>query len=227
VTLSVPVVSFGSPNWDAIPEDFHRAVGATTQRREVFARGQTMLYARSPRGGVALLEELEKSRLGDITLALAGSMGRWLGGEHRWVAAVQAPTGSRGTLWGSGGWDFGARVESSWVLSRGGSRLGTSVGYSRLDPEGSWLGYRRRDTWHAAACVEFPLTAATQVLLGTRWEQSPIAGFGAVSQNAGSWNAGVRRTFEDRRWVAFVLGEDAWGVMPDFSLHLAYGVALP
>lgn len=222
-TLTIPWMELGGVHWDAIPEKFHQFVGAKRMRRDFFPRGETVLYVRAPGGRIAQFAEVERRGIADISLALAGPLGRWLEGDHRWVVAAEAPTGKRGTLFGSGGWDAAVRWEGAWQLSRRGARLGVSAGYNRLDGEGSWLGIARRNTRHAAADVSLPVGARTQFLATVRWDESPVVDMGELSRAYGALSLGLRRQLAGGQWVVFAVGEDWRGVNPDFTLHLAVG----
>jgi hypothetical protein len=222
-TLTVPWMRVGGPGGDSIAEWFHDAIGAKDMRRPWFPRGQSLLYVRAEGGRVALFDEIEGSGIGDVSLALSGRPGRALGGEHRWALAVEAPTGEKGTLLGSGGWDAAVQWQGAWRLSRRGARLGLTAGAARLDRKGSWLGLPRRDTYHLAADVRLPVGRRAQFLFTTRWDTSPIADMGELSRNSGFWSVGIRRGLPAGGWLAFSVGENWQGIVPDWTFHLAAG----
>jgi len=230
LTVSLPWVEIGSPHWDAISEDIHDALGWGVGGREVFAHSQTVAYVWNPKEQRAIegWEELEGSGVGDVRIALSGPLGGAWGGEHRWVAAVEAPTGDEGTIGGSGGWDAGVRWLGTWRFSR--SMVRGALGYTRLDGGGSFLGAPRDDTWHAAAEYRHLWGERADTLLGVRWDTSPLATFsgGEPGQPAFMFTFGVRRWLSDAVFLAGTLGENLIpdGVNPDFTLQLQLGARL-
>ena len=230
LTVSVPWLEVGSPHWDAISQEIPSALGWGVGGREVFAHSQTLAYVWSPQDGRAIegRGEIESSGVGDIRLALSGALGEAAGGEHRWVAAVEAPTGDEGTLAGSGGWDAGVRWLGTWRYSR--SLLRCALGYTRLDDSGSFLGAPRDDTWHAAAEYRHLWGERADTLLGVRWDTSPLASFsgGEPGQPAFMFTFGIRRWLSDSVFLAAALGENLIpdGVNPDFTLQLQLGARL-
>jgi hypothetical protein len=129
----MPWLEVGAPHWDAIAEDVHAKVGLGGVARDLFPRGQSTVYVRGRRAAIERLSGLEGSGLGDVTLSVTGPLGRWLGAEHRWVVAVEAPTGEAGTLRGSGGWDTGVRWFGTW------GQGGKQVRVSSPGSTGAWL----------------------------------------------------------------------------------------
>ena len=230
LTVSMPWVEIGSPHWDAISEEIHNALGWGVGGREVFAHSQTLAYVWSPDEGRAIegWDEMEGSGVGDIRLALSGALGAAWGGEHRWIAAVEAPTGDAGTIAGSGGWDAGVRWLGAWSFSR--SQLRCAVGYTHLDGAGTFLGAPRDDTWHAAAEYRHLWGERADTLVGVRWDTSPLASFsgGEPGRPAYMFTFGVRRWLSDTVFIAGVLGENLIpdGVNPDFTLQLQLGARL-
>jgi hypothetical protein len=228
-TLQVPWVGVGSPHWDAIAEDFHARVGIENVRRDWFPRGQSTVYVRGHRVAVERLSGLEGSGLGDVTLSVTGPLGPWLGAEHRWAIAVEAPTGKEGTLRGSGGWDSGVRWFGTW--GQGPSQLRVGLGYTWLDPGGSWLGVKRANSWGALVEGHVPLSRRLTLRGSARFDSSPLAGFtdSDIGTTSVYWTVGMLAPVTTSAWVGFDLGE-AYGSnaeIPDFSLHLQFGFKLP
>lgn len=226
VVLQVPWVSLGSPGWDGVPERFHNSFGLGNMRRDFFPRGQTTIVLRGRAGTVSRLANSEGgSGLGDVSLALSGPGGRWLGASHRWAVAVEAPTGERDTLRGSGGWDTGLRWFATWGEGRRQARLG--LGYSFLDPGGSWLGVRRDDTWHTQVEFRHPLKGGWDWRVSLRLDSSPLASFtdSEIGDPSFFWLAGVLVPVGRSGFVALDLGENYphHALAPDFTLHLSLG----
>jgi hypothetical protein len=197
--------------------------------RDLFARGQSTVYVRGRRAAIERLSGLEGSGLGDVTLSVTGPLGRWLGAEHRWVVAVEAPTGEAGTLRGSGGWDTGVRWFGTW--GQGASQARVGLGYTWLDPSGSWLGVKRDDIWGALIEGRAPLGRRIALRGSARFDSSPLAGFTGsdIGANSFYWTVGVLVPAAANAWVAFDLGENygSNAEVPDFSLHLQLGLTLP
>jgi len=227
-SLAMPWIEIGRPHWDAISQNFHGALGWGEGSREMFARSQTLAYVWSPRlhRAIAGWEELARSGIGDVSVTLSGPLGTLAGGEQRWAAAVEAPTGKEGTLAGSGGWDVGVRWFGAWRWTR--SLLRGAVGYTRLDPGGSFLGAERSDTWHALAEYRHAWGERADVLAAVRWDTSPLASFsgGEPGKAAFFFTFGARRWLGGGVFAAFALGENLipGGVNPDFTVQLQIGV---
>jgi len=227
LTAILPWVEVGRPHWDALSQDVHRALGWTTGDRDVFPHSGTLVYVWNAERGRALEGggELRGTALGDLRLALSGPLGRLVGGEHRWVVALEAPTGPRGTVAGSGGWDVGLRWFGRWQGRRTALRLG--AGWSRLDRSGDLLGVRRDDTWHGLAEAVAALGARSALQLACRADSSPLASFtgGLPAEPAVTFSLAWRRTLAHGGWLALALGENLppHGVAPDFTLHVQGG----
>jgi hypothetical protein len=227
VALSIPWVEVGAPNWDAIPEDFHERFGLSSVRRRPFPRGQSIVVVRGADGMVERFEDIVGSGLGDASVAVTGRLGSWLGGEQQWVVAVEAPTGERDTVWGSGGWDAGLRWFGTWGGERRQVRFG--LGYTWLDGAGSWLGVHRSNTWHAVAEAHVPLGPLIARCL-VRLDSSPLSGF--TSSETGNpalyWTLGVLGDLAREAWWAFDVGENFPSLAegPDFSFHVLFGTRL-
>lgn len=224
LSVRIPWIEIGAPRWDAIAEEFHARFGLSNMRRDWFPRGQAVVVVRGRRGMVERFAGNTGSGLGDARIAVTGRLGRWLGAEHVWVATVEAPTGSRGTLRGSGGWDTGVRWFGSWGGGRRQVRLG--AGYTWLDPRGSWLGVRRANTWHALAEARAPL-GRLDVRYSLRLDGSPLADFTSseVGRASTYWTLGVLGRLGAGAWWAFDFGENfpTKAEAPDFSFHLLVG----
>jgi len=227
LTVALPWLDVGAPHWDAISQDVHRALGWGRGGRDLFAHSQTLAWVWSAAEGRAIegWGDLARSGAGDLRLALSGALGAPAGGEHRWVVAVEAPTGDEGTLAGSGGWDAGVRWLGAWRSPR--SMLRCALGYTRLDSGGSFLGARRDDTWHAAAEYRHLWGERADTLLAVRWDTSPLATFsgGEPGEPALMFTFGARRWIGDTAFFGVALGENLIpdGVNPDFTLQLQLG----
>lgn len=227
VTLEVPWLEVGAPHWDNLAWRFHDAVGLDQSRRDWFPRGQTIVYAYYRGATIEGWEELNGTRLADVTVAASGPLGVLLGGTHRWSVALQAPAGERGTLAGSGGWDGGVRWGAQWHGDR--HHVTAAAGYTWLDRGGSFLGAERRNTAYAQVAAAYRLGARTWVDLSARADTSPLRGFSpsAVGRDAVVITLGVARPLGRQGWVMFELGENLpkLGAAPDFTLGLAVSLA--
>ncbi len=227
VTLEVPWIEVGAPHWDNLAWRFHSAVGLDQARRDWFPRGQTIVYAYSRGATIEAWEELNGTRLADVTVSASGPLGTFLGGAQRWGVALQAPAGERQTLAGSGGWDGGVRWGVQWHGARHG--VTAAAGYTWLDRGGSFLGAPRRHTAYAQVAAAYRLGGRTRVGLGARADTSPLRGFSpsAVGRDAVMITLGVARPLGPWGWVTFELGENLpkLGAAPDFTLGLAFSMA--
>lgn len=225
VTLHLPWMEVGRPHWDAIAERWHSLAGLPNADREVFPRGGSLVYLRGP-GGTIERRGLDTSGLGDVGVALSLAAGHWLGATHRAVLSLEAPTGRRGTLLGSGGWDLGARWFAAWEGRR--TTLLAGAGYTRLAAAGALLGARRDDLWHLMGGLDWRLRPSLTASLRVLWERSPLAAFlgsGQSARPALSERFGVAAPITARTWLAFEMGQD-WngaGIAPDYSFHLTMG----
>jgi hypothetical protein len=194
--------------------------------RDLFPHGQSTVYVRGHRAAVERLSGLEGSGIGDVSFSVTGPLGRWLGAEHRWAVAVEAPTGEAGTLRGSGGWDKGVRWFGTW--GQGASQFRAGIGYSWLDPTGSWLGVKRDNIWGALLEARAPLGRRLTVRGSARFDSSPLAGFteSDIGMRSFYWTVGMLAPIAGGSWVAFDLGENygSNAEVPDFSLHLQLGL---
>jgi hypothetical protein len=228
-TLRIPWINVGAPHWDAIAEDFHNRLGLTNAGRELFPRGQTTVYVRGRHGAIDRLSGLDGSGLGDSSLSVTGPLGHWIGGEQRWALALEAPTGQRDTLRGSGGWDWGVRWFGTWGTDRRAMRV--ALGYTWLDSGGSWLGVKRDNTWGALIEGHAPLGQRITLRGSARFDSSPLASFtdSEIGKTSFYWTVGALTPVAAGAWVAFDVGENygSSAEVPDFSLHLQFGVKLP
>jgi hypothetical protein len=229
VTVCVPWIDIGTPHWDAIAERFHDDLGLGNMRRDWFPRGQSTVVVRGRHGTIERLSELAGSGIGDMSVSVTGPLGEWLGAEHRWVVAVEAPTGEKETLRGSGGWDAGVRWFGTW--GTGPRQVRVALAYTWLDSAGSWLGARRDNTWAALAEGHAPLGRRLTVRASARFDSSPLASFTGsdIGKVSFYWTVGVLAPRAGNSWVAFDLGENYPGTAeaPDFSFHLQVGVRIP
>ena len=227
LTVSMPWVEIGSPHWDAISEEIHSALGWGVGGREVFAHSQTLAYVWDPKEGRAIegWDELEGSGVGDVRLALSGRLGAAWGGEHRWIAAVEAPTGDTGTIAGSGGWDAGVRWFATWRWRT--RSLVAGAGYTWLDRSGNLLGLERADTWHLIASFEQDLGKGWGATGSFTYESSPLADLTstALGDGAAYLRLGVLAHVSERSWVALDMGQDWYGtgMSPDYAFRLTFG----
>ena len=228
VTLAVPWLEVGAPNWDSTAWRFHGAVGLDQARRGWFPRGQTVVYAYYRGAVIESWEELDGTRLADVTVAASGPLGALLGGAQRWGVALQAPTGARQTLAGSGGWDGGVRWGVRWTGRR--HSVLAAAAYTWLDRGGSFLGAPRRHTAHAQIAAAYRAGRRTWLNLSGRADTSPLRDFSpsAVGRDSVVLTLGVARPLGKRGWVVFDVGENLpkLGAAPDFTLGLAVSLAL-
>ncbi len=224
LSLHLPWMDVGRPHWDAVAERWHQAFQLGDDYRSLFPRGQALIYLKGS-DGVVERRDLTGSGIGDVTVAVSVPAGRWLKGVHRGVLAVQAPTGRTDTLRGSGGWDVGARLFSSWDLGR--FAVVSGVGYTWADPSGALLGIRRASPWHLAAGFDWRIRPSLTGYFRAHYEASLLADFmeGRGGNPSLFRRFGLARTVSGTTWVAFDVGQDDRknGVAPDFSFHLTVG----
>jgi hypothetical protein len=228
VSAHVPWLEVGRPHWDDVAASLHDALGTEPDGFEVFPYGETVAYAYGEPGRTEHLGDLTGSGWGDLSLALSGPAGRFIGAEHRWAVVFEAPTGDEATLAGSGGWDVGLRWIGSWEGRR--SRLLAGVGFVRLDAGGAWLGLERQDTWQLHAAYHHRLGAAWSLRLGARADSSPLEGFADsdLGETTLLVDLGIRRELGGGSWLGVSFGENLpqVGVTPDYTLQLLVGAAL-
>ena len=227
-SIGVSWIDVGRPHWDAVAEDFHSLLGLSQSRRDWFPRGQTLVYIHARHRTLERRDDLLGSGAGDSSLALTGPMGRWLGADHRWVAALQVPTGTPDTLRGTGGWDVGLRWFATWTRPR--CQWRAAAGFTRVDRHGRWLGLARNDTWHALGEVRMRRGRRWVLRGSARLDASPVADAtgGALAVPAFYASVGAVRLLGRGSWVAFDLGDNfpVRGTAPDYTLHLQWGTRL-
>jgi Protein of unknown function (DUF3187) len=228
VTVELPWLEIGRPHWDDIAEWWHHRLGLPNADREVFPRSQTLVYIKTRHGTVEQRDALDGGGLGDASISLAVPLGSTSGGSQRLVLAVEAPTGARDTLRGSGGWDAGVRWFASWAWATRRLRLG--AGYTWLAHSGTLLGLRRNDTWHFLAGVDQRLGKGYTAEVAFTWERSPLADVtdSELGKPAAAIRFGLEKELREGRWIAFDMGQDwfATGLSPDYSFQLSAGVRL-
>ncbi len=228
VALEVPWLDVGAPHWDAIAWRFHDAVGLDKARRDWFPRGQTVVYAYYGGSVIEGWEELNGTRLADVTLSASGPLGVFLGGTQRWGVAVQAPAGERGTLAGSGGWDGGVRWGVQWNGNR--HRVTAAAGYTWLDHGGFFLAAPRSHIAYAQVAATYRLGGRTWVDLGARADGSPLRDFSpsVVGREAVVVHLGLAYPLGQAGWVTLGFGENLpkLGAAPDFTVGLGLSLAL-
>ena len=227
VTLQVPFIVIGRPGWDGVAEWWHDLTGLPNAGRETFPRGASLFYLHGPGGTVERRRDLDGSGLGDVAFAAATRLGRGLGAEHRVVVALEAPTGARDTLRGSGGWDAGVRWLAVWEWSR--VDVVGGAGLTWTSDDGTLLGVPRADPWHLMAGLDWRFWRGLAATLRVAYERSPLDGFagGRAGAPALSERIGVVAPLGRDGWVSFELAEDsASGVAPDFGFHLAVGTTI-
>jgi hypothetical protein len=228
VSARLPWLEVGRPHWDDLAASVHDVLGAEKDGFEVFPYGQTVAYAFSGESRVERFDDIARSGFGDLTVAISGPLGRWLGAVHRWSAVVEAPTGDQGTVAGSGGWDLGLRWFGRWDLGNG--RLLAAAGCSRLDPDGSWLGLERQDIWQLQIAYQHRLSDAWSLRVAIRGDSSPFADFDDSDLGATTllFDLGLRRELGGQSWLGLTFGENLpqVGVTPDYTLQLQVGAVL-
>lgn len=228
VSLHLPWLELGRPHWDDVARSLHDALGTEPDGFEVFPYGQTVAHAYGRAGRVERLHDLDGSGWGDLSLAVSGSAGRFIGAEHRWAAVVEAPTGDETTLAGSGGWDLGLRWTGRWEGRR--SLLLAGIGFARLDAEGGWLGLSREDSWQLSCAYHHRLGTDWSLRLAARADSSPLEGFDEsdLGETALLFDIGVRHELGGGAWLGLSFGENLpqVGVTPDYTLQLLVGGVL-
>ncbi len=224
VTVRVPFLDVGRPHWDAIAERWHQWLGLPDFNRHEFPRGQTLVYIKGP-GGTVQRRDLARAGVGDASLSVAFPAGEWLGARHRAVVAVEAPTGTRGTLHGSGGWDAGMRLWSQWQ----GDRISflSGLGYTWPSMSGTLVGLQRSRVWHTMVGFDWRLWRSLVAMLRLQVERSLLADTAAdrLAKPVLAKRFGVAVPLSSETWLSFDLGQDSIqnGIAPDYSFHLTVG----
>jgi hypothetical protein len=227
VTLAarLPWIGIGAPGGDSVAEAFHRIFPvADSYDREVFARGQTMVLLRGAGGRITRSGELNRSGIGDIVVSAALPVLRSASSAHAATISLSAPTGQRGTLHGSGGWDGGLRWFSTW--SGGKRHYVAAAGWTYLDRNGDLLGVPRADLWNLYAGVEQPLGRSWSTSLRARVDSSPLAE--ASREDLGKpaiyYRVGVHYLTRGAERISFEFADEVapqWGIDADWSIHVA------
>lgn len=227
-TFRIPVFSVGRPHWDRVAEDFHEAIGLSDDARPTFARGDEFLLIRAKSGEVRERRVLESTTIGDSTVSVATPSVFALGAEHRLVASLEAPTGSKATIAGSGGWDAGLRWFGRWRWGQVEWLAG--AGYTWLDTHGGFLGLRRTETWHFLVEALRPFWKDVLFRTTVRYDESPLEEETAYDLDDPLLflRLGVvtpARFLGSGAFVAFDVGENypILGVGADWSFHLTVG----
>lgn len=224
LTLQVPFLDVGRPHWDAIAERWHEWFSLPHFNRHEFPRGQTLVYIKGP-GGTVERRDLARSGLGDASLSVAVPAGEWLGARHRAIFAIEAPTGKRDTLHGSGGWDAGARLLSQWE----GNRISflSGLGYTWPSSRGTLLGFERSNVWHTMVGFDWRIWRSLLVMARFQWERSLLAEAAGdrLAEPAFFKRFGIAVPLSSGTWLSFDLGQDSIrnGLGPDYSFHLTVG----
>ena len=225
LNVRIPWVEIGGPHWDQIGEAFHDVFGETdSYRRDLFARGDTFVLFRTNKNiSITAREELERSGVGDATVALAMPLpSRWFGTQSVAVS-LKVPTGERGTLHGSGGWDSGARWFAVWNERSREYLMG--LGYNKLDGGGNFLGVQRNDSWNVLVGVRQPITRRLSASVRSRVDSSPLreleeAAFGRATFYH---RLGLSLEARDQTLITFEFGNELVpqaGIDADWSFHL-------
>jgi hypothetical protein len=221
ITLRVPWITIGGMSGDVVGETVHHIL-PQRRDRDFFERGATLVYLKM-KGRPRVLHgaDLDGAGVGDATVTVSARVGK----RHRIGLAVQPPTGRKGTLHGSGGWDTAALWQSRWGTPRW---LATaSAGFSILDGAGDLLGIARENLWYVTGSYTRSLSSVTSARVVARLESSPLASYTAANVGAPSlvYTIGVTRSFGEFR-LAADLGEELLpqsGVDSDYSLHVSVG----
>jgi hypothetical protein len=223
VSARIPWIAIGSPRWDSAAEEFHSVIPVSeSYERDIFARGQTLVFIRGDDAAITARSELERSGLGDIALTATMPLLTTARGSHAAAVSVSPPTGKRGTLHGSGGWDSGVRWFSSW--SGGRRHYALAAGYNHPGG-GDLLGIDRTGTWNVYAAVEQPLGRRWSATIRGRADSSPLASVTGddIGRPAFFYRLGIMRRAGPDHILAIELGEELapqWGIDADFSLHV-------
>jgi hypothetical protein len=222
VTLHVPWIDIGNPGGDGLAEWWHRVTGLPNGDRALFPRDAILVYLHGPDGTIER-RDLGGTGMGDASLALTAACGRWGGAEHRAMIEIQGPTGRKDGLWGSGGWEVGARWFAAWRWPH--SALLAGAGYTRLAGSGDLLGVRRSDAWSALAGVDLRVWRSLSAFYRVAVERSPLAGFsaGEPGEAALFMRFGLAAPTA-AGWWAFEMGQN-WpgiGTAPDYSIQLSF-----
>jgi len=225
LTMRVPWISIGAPNWDSVGEAFHSVIEPPEDyARDSFRRGATLLYVRSSESRIYRDEELDRSGIGDVSLTLSGSGGELFAASNRWGFTVQAPTGQENTLQGSGGWDLAAAWRADWL--RGRAHYHAAIGFTALDSSGDFLGSPRNDTYHLSGGASRQIRAVN-VQMRARFDSSPYADSTkwSISKPSLVYTLGFVIP-RGKHWFGFDIGEELipqTGLDADYSFQFSLG----
>ena len=230
VLLRFSAIEIGQPSWDAIGESAHSALNAD-KFRSLFPRGQTLLYMRTPQSRVELRDEINGLHLGNPSVSVGWPVAVGSKSEQRLVLSVQVPIarGRSNTLESTGGWDAGVRwfAEGRWHATD----LLAGAGYTHVDRQTTFFGFRRSDVWHAVGQANHPIGRHVAVSLGARFDTSVVAHDIAGEPGRPDMNlhAGVIALMGKNTSISFDLGENvpSVGLGADWSFHLQVTAALP
>ncbi len=218
--IHVPWIRIGTPQWDVVGERAHDLAHAGVVRN-IFLRGQTLVYLRTPSNRVELREELEGTYLGNVSLSIGVPLPPVAGFQQRVVFSGQARTAQGSTLEATGGWDSGVR----WFASgRCRGECMFAAGFTRVDPHVSFYGFQRANLWHVLGAWKAPITTNLAFTALTRFDTSVIAHEMDDRPGRPDLNIflGLTRSLGSATSVSLSLGENApsTGLGADWSLHL-------
>lgn len=228
VVVRIPWIYIGAPHWDSFPETVHDFLDVSSLGREVFPRGDTFIYLkdRFNRHIVKAGRELNGGGPGDVALAASFPAAPLWGGESRIAAVIELPTGRRDSIRGSGGYDLGIGWFGTWKGERRTWRA--AAGFSRLDRNGSFFGYKRADVGHLLGEVEWPLRGNLRGTASVRVDSSPLAAVtgGHAGHPPTYYRFGLSGDLPGGGWFTVDVGQELLpqtGVEADWSLHVTVG----
>lgn len=233
VSVKVPYIEIGEPNWDAFAEGFHETLGIDTLQREIFPRHDTLIYIKSAGNEeiVEAREEVNGSGLGDVSFGLAMPLRKRWGADQRLVVSAELPTGDRDSLRGSGGLDANVSWFARWQFQkpRGTRAVTLAAGYTWLDPNGEWLGRERTEhTGHLSFGVDQPLWRNLYGTFAFRLDTSSLWSISRARPGlpATFYRLGLMADAGRAGWFGFEVGEELQpqtGGEADWSFHLVWG----
>lgn len=228
VVVRIPWIYIGAPHWDSFPEAVHDFLDVSSLGREVFPHGDTFIYLkdRFNRHIVKAGRELNGGGLGDVAMAASFPAPPLWGSQSRIAGVIEFPTGKRDSIRGSGGYDAGLGWFALWRGPRRTYRA--AAGFSRLDRQGSFFGYRRADVGHLLGEVEWVLRRDLWGTASIRVDSSPLAAVtgGYAGHPPTFYRLGLSGELPGGGWFAVDVGQELLpqtGVEADWSLHVAVG----
>ena len=227
LSIRVPYISVGSPNWDSVAEEFHKILPENpAYGRDVFPRGQTLVYIKGESGIVQRGDDLRESGIGDTVVSLGIRAGDRWGAQHRLGFSVKAPTGDEDSIRGSGGVDVGARWFAIWDRPRRDYVLG--AGYNYLDDGGTIFGLERDDVWNVIGGVSQPVSRRLAATARLRIDSSPLASESDsdLGKPTFYYRLGLAADLGEQRWLSFEIGDELIpqvGIDSDWSFHVEFG----